>query len=252
MGSVLESLLACLSLARTCSPLCLGLAWAPATPGWACVGLQRPSVPPTPNLLPADTAHSGPCPRAGLRSAGLPQLPRTLPLLRRFLCYGGGVAGGRGAGGGRGVQLRNGEIKFPRCSGPRSSRAVWRGNGDSENPASYFFPYHLAFPLPLSAAGTVNYRAAEPAHLIDSAGRGAGGDVHPGTGDGGAVLATPCPSACAATTSVPCYVPSVRFACNPGARGVLEPAPASPSSAQSAGPRSRPCSLGAAISSRYV
>jgi len=79
------------------------------------------------------------------------------------------VTGG-GEGRGRGVQLRNGKIKFPRCSGPRSSCAVWRGNGDSENPASYFFPYHLAFPLPLSAAGTVNYGAAEPSHLGDTVG----------------------------------------------------------------------------------
>lgn len=50
---------------------------------------------------------------------------------------------------------RNSRIEFPRCSGPKSPLAVWRGNGDPENAAPYFSPDPIAFPFPLKA-GTVN------------------------------------------------------------------------------------------------
>lgn len=61
------------------------------------------------------------------------------------------------------LHSRNCKIKFPRCSGPRSSRVLSgeeMGIGESR---AHFLPAHPAFPVPPSTARAVNQPASAPA-----------------------------------------------------------------------------------------
>lgn len=62
------------------------------------------------------------------------------------------------------LHSRNCKIKFPRCSGPRSSACCLERKWGLGKAAPYFLPAHPAFPVPPSTAGAVNHsQPASPA-----------------------------------------------------------------------------------------